>query len=55
MPKPGARTPKAGPVIVAKVDPEVWATALVLAHGILTRIERVSETEVIVHNQQRTG
>lgn len=51
MPEPGkARRVVKAPVTRTTVDPQVWATALTLAHGVLTRIERVSNTEVIVHN-----
>jgi len=42
-----------GPVTSNVIEQEVWHTALRLAHGILTRIERVSPTEVIVHNNPR--
>ena len=54
MPRPEPRR-RPAPVIVRTVDPQVWQAALVLAHGVPTRIERVSHTECIVHNQPRSG
>lgn len=45
--------PVNGPVRTSTVDERVWQTALDLCHGVLTRIERVSPTEVIVHNNPR--
>lgn len=35
------------------IDPRVWQTAMELANGDVTRIQVISETEVLVVNQSR--
>ena len=40
-----------GRLAVTQMHDEVWATALELAGGDVTRIERISHDEVIVHNE----
>lgn len=43
-----ARLRAAADVVISKVDPRVWSTALRLAQGDVSRIERISETAVRV-------
>lgn len=48
-----AAGPSCGPVSSVRVDPRVWSVAMDLCGGDPLRLEVVSSTEVVVHNQTR--
>ena len=51
--RPRRSAAKNSGVVVLKVDPRVWKTALDLADGDRQRIEVVNENEVVVHNHPK--
>jgi len=44
---------RSGPVLVTRVHPRVWATAIELANGDTSRIRVISPTTVVVRNNNR--
>lgn len=47
------RVRRTNDIILVKVTPDVWTTALALAGGDLSRIEVIGPSDVRVHNRSR--